>query len=288
MTPERLAEIRGIANTDYSVAHEEVLVDTFAGTARMIDALRELLPEYDSAKVYADRRTVEISEREEQIADLVAERKKAEGQIEKLAKHIDDETPGEPLDRDDVAETAILILKLGNEMVAKSRKEIDRLKVIVGRRGEAIDELQSRTARLIEDLKSAEAEIEKLSKFILDEIPFEPSISEGAVDTAIRLLRGSIGFKVEEEKTEQIPGGTFFSPDLDIVRKAADDRVGEYLRLVPGDRIKLDVWGEMDVLIPASAGEGGAVQARPCTPGGLITPVGIGDWVGRNGRKITP
>lgn len=82
MTPERLAEIRGIANTDYSVAHEEVLADTFAGTSRLIDALRELVPEYDSAKVYADRRTVEISELEAQIAGLVAELNGAKGRAQ--------------------------------------------------------------------------------------------------------------------------------------------------------------------------------------------------------------
>lgn len=63
--------------------------------------------------------------------------------------------------------------------------------------------------------------------------------------------------------------------------------IEEYFRLAFGDRIELDVWGEMDVLIPANAGEGGAVQARPCKPGGLITAVRIGDWVGLNGRRAT-
>jgi uncharacterized protein YegP (UPF0339 family) len=37
----------------------------------------------------------------------------------------------------------------------------------------------------------AELQIEKLAEFILNEIPGEPSASESAVDTAIRLLRHS-------------------------------------------------------------------------------------------------
>jgi hypothetical protein len=37
--------------------------------------------------------------------------------------------------------------------------------------------------------ESAEVQIDRLAKFIMNEIPGEPSQSEGAVDTAIRLLR---------------------------------------------------------------------------------------------------
>ncbi len=156
MTPERLSAIRDLANKDYSVAHENVLEDTFAGTARFLDALREILAEHNAARVYADQRTIEVSECEDQIADLVTELKRAKGQIEKLAKHIDEEAPGEPVDRDDVAETALLILKLAKERVEKDRKKIDELRVVAGRRGEAIDELQTRIAYLIDELKKAE------------------------------------------------------------------------------------------------------------------------------------
>ena len=38
-----------------------------------------------------------------------------------------------------------------------------------------------------------EDQIDRLARFIMDEIPGEPSQSEGAVDTAIRLLRAGLG-----------------------------------------------------------------------------------------------
>jgi len=40
----------------------------------------------------------------------------------------------------------------------------------------------------VESVESAEQQIKRLARFIM-EIPGEPSQSEGAVDTAIRLLR---------------------------------------------------------------------------------------------------
>lgn len=43
------------------------------------------------------------------------------------------------------------------------------------------------------DDQLATKQIEKLAQFIMDEVPGEPSQSEGAVDTAIRLLRGLPG-----------------------------------------------------------------------------------------------
>jgi hypothetical protein len=39
---------------------------------------------------------------------------------------------------------------------------------------------------------TAQEQIDKLASFILAEVPDEPSRSEGAVDTAIRLIRRSI------------------------------------------------------------------------------------------------
>jgi len=35
-------------------------------------------------------------------------------------------------------------------------------------------------------------EFDRLARFILDEVPGEPSQSEGAVDTAIRLIRAAL------------------------------------------------------------------------------------------------
>lgn len=64
----------------------------------------------------------------------------------------------------------------------------------------ALDEgLIIRDCRFIElrvagpDDQLATKQIEKLAQFIMDEVPGEPSQSEGAVDTAIRLLRGLPG-----------------------------------------------------------------------------------------------
>jgi len=36
---------------------------------------------------------------------------------------------------------------------------------------------------------TAEEQVERLAKFIMDEVPGEPSRSEGAVDTAIRIIK---------------------------------------------------------------------------------------------------
>lgn len=37
--------------------------------------------------------------------------------------------------------------------------------------------------------ETAEQQIDRLATFIMDEVPGEPSQSQGAVDTAIRLIR---------------------------------------------------------------------------------------------------
>jgi hypothetical protein len=44
--------------------------------------------------------------------------------------------------------------------------------------------------------ESLESQVDRLAKFIMDQIPGEPSQSEGAIDTAIRLLRAAY---VEED-----------------------------------------------------------------------------------------
>ena len=41
-----------------------------------------------------------------------------------------------------------------------------------------------------EENETAEAQIDRLAKFILEEVESEPSENEGAVDTAIRVIRG--------------------------------------------------------------------------------------------------
>ncbi len=41
----------------------------------------------------------------------------------------------------------------------------------------------------LEQVRNAEREIERLSKFILENVPGEPSESEGAVDCAIRIMK---------------------------------------------------------------------------------------------------
>jgi len=56
----------------------------------------------------------------------------------------------------------------------------------------ALDALEAVTVP-VEQNTSAEAQIEELANFIMDNIPGEPSRSEGAVDTAIRLLGGIYG-----------------------------------------------------------------------------------------------
>ena len=39
------------------------------------------------------------------------------------------------------------------------------------------------------EIETAEQQIDRLAKFILDEVHGEPSRSEGAVDTAIRIIK---------------------------------------------------------------------------------------------------
>lgn len=45
-----------------------------------------------------------------------------------------------------------------------------------------------------------EAQIERLAQFIMAEVPGEPSISEGAVDCAIRLLGDGVRFRSALQK----------------------------------------------------------------------------------------
>ena len=46
--------------------------------------------------------------------------------------------------------------------------------------------------------ETAKSQIDRLGKFIMDEVPGEPSRSEGAVDTAIRIIR-----ELRAEKNER-------------------------------------------------------------------------------------
>lgn len=40
--------------------------------------------------------------------------------------------------------------------------------------------------------ESAEQQIDRLAKFIMEEVPGEPSEDQGAVDTAMRLIRDKV------------------------------------------------------------------------------------------------
>ncbi len=80
--------------------------------------------------------------------------------------------------------------------------------------------------------ETAEQQIDRLAKFIMESIPGEPSQSEGAVDTAIRLLGidasrlehigyVSAGKKFYERPTEKMIHGARMQP---VYRLVGDDR----------------------------------------------------------------
>ena len=53
----------------------------------------------------------------------------------------------------------------------------------------ARERLEQAARERLEQVRNAEREIERLSKFILENVPGEPSESEGAVDCAIRIMK---------------------------------------------------------------------------------------------------
>ena len=46
--------------------------------------------------------------------------------------------------------------------------------------------------------ETAEQQIDRLARFIMEEVPGEPSQSQGAVDTAIRIIRSAQPTESEE------------------------------------------------------------------------------------------
>ena len=51
--------------------------------------------------------------------------------------------------------------------------------------------------------ETAQQQIDRLARFIMEEVPGEPSQSEGAIDTAIRLIRATLDEPTEDEPTEE-------------------------------------------------------------------------------------
>lgn len=49
--------------------------------------------------------------------------------------------------------------------------------------------MRPKADKLSKDVKNYERQINKLASFIIDKVPGEPSRSEGAVDTAIRVIK---------------------------------------------------------------------------------------------------
>lgn len=69
------------------------------------------------------------------------------------------------------------------------------------------------------DFLSLQAQIDKLASFIMDEVPGEPSQNEGAVDTAIRLLRSACTV-ADRDAPEVVVLGTVDRSTVDLLRPA--------------------------------------------------------------------
>ena len=90
--------------------------------------------------------------------------------------------------------------------------------------------------------ESLDSQIERLANFILENVPGEPSRSEGAVDTAIRLLREVYPPITERrnvfdhsEDEPRLDGGSW-KPACDTSDEEAEDVVGQPIDLpIPGE-----------------------------------------------------
>ena len=81
-----------------------------------------------------------------------------------------------------------------NEVEIKSPEEVDYEKLEHESCEDQIEQGGIGDMKIFHEHESCEDQIERLARFIMDEIPGEPSRSEGAVDTAIRLLRKHGGY----------------------------------------------------------------------------------------------
>ena len=94
----------------------------------------------------------------------------------------------------ETTETFQLICHEKDEGWELTREEMEKLRVMTERSLEGFhirrqNELLRELSNLNDEFQSKAGQIDKLSEFILTNIPGEPSRNEGAVDTAIRLLK---------------------------------------------------------------------------------------------------
>jgi hypothetical protein len=111
--------------------------------------------------------------------------------------------------------------------------------------------------------ESLDSQIDRLANFIMAEVPFEPSQSEGAVDTAIRWMRSGL-------QSSPPVKATAVDGEIDRLRKAliaagrhvgaglADDVSTDFLMLVP-EEVRLVMERHLAALASQAAGEGEAV-----------------------------
>jgi len=64
----------------------------------------------------------------------------------------------------------------------------------------ALDSLEADLTKMQEEdvTETLQSQIDRLARFIMEEVPGEPSQSEGAVDTAIRIMRTALSTEEPE------------------------------------------------------------------------------------------
>jgi hypothetical protein len=79
--------------------------------------------------------------------------------------------------------------------------------------------------------ETSQQQVDRLAKFIMEEVPGEPSHSEGAVDTAIRIIRHALDLQQRDaELVSHIE--TVLRPEMSYINKAMyDDVLAERDRL---------------------------------------------------------
>ena len=104
--------------------------------------------------------------------------------------------------------------------------------------------------------KTLESQLERLSNFILNEIPGEPSQNEGAIDTAIRIM------KEQEKVTRPSEALNLFMGWLTTRKEVSGpfssshtvgdlpDLIGEYIKIQkwksPREKLGPGSWGEVE------------------------------------------
>jgi hypothetical protein len=147
--------------------------------------------------------------------------------------------------------------------ITNLRNELKQIDITLARR-DALDSIPTRTGKITKAINVAghcEGQIDRLAKYIMDNVPGEPSQNQGAVETAIRLLRQKpkvpatveiskdnmyqITWSRGNDKTINRPAAIVYVDRPDAVLEliyilAGITEINErHIEAIPGDKVKI-------------------------------------------------